>query len=82
MISEFLLDIVFSISSGALSLLPDITWSVDSTAFTYFLDIVRIVGYMLPAPTVVAIITLIFSFHVVRVVVAIIKSVWDLFPFV
>ena len=82
MITEFFLDIVFNISYGALSLLPDITWSLDSTALTYFIDIIRVVGYMLPGSTVIAILTLVFAFTMLRIVIAVIKTVWDLLPFV
>ncbi len=82
MISEFFLNIVFNLVTWMFELLPDITWSVDSSAFSYFLDIIRVVGYMLPAATVTAICTLIISFTVFRIVIAVIKSVWDLLPFV
>ena len=81
MISEFFLNIIFKFLSGMLNLLPDVTWSVDTTAFSYFLDIVRIVGYLVPAQTVYAIITLIVAFTVFRIIISLIKTIWDLLPF-
>ena len=81
MISEFLLNIVFGIASGALSLAPDITWNVDTSAFSYVRDIIAVVGYLLPMDTVVAIVSLIIGFTVFRFVIALIRTVWDLLPF-
>ena len=81
MISEFFLNIIFKFLSGLLNLLPDVSWSVDTTAFSYFLDIVRIVGYLVPAQTVYAIITLIVAFTVFRIIISLIKTIWDLLPF-
>lgn len=81
MIGEFFLNIVFNIVSGIFELLPDFSWSVDTTAFEYFMDVLRLVGYMFPWGTVVAICGLIFGLSVFRVAIAVIKSVWDLLPF-
>ena len=81
MISEFFLNIIFKFLSGMLNLLPDVSWSVDTTAFSYFLDIVRIVGYLVPAQTVYAIITLMVAFTVFRIIISLIKTIWDLLPF-
>lgn len=81
MIGEFFLDIVFGIVSGIFKLLPDFSWSVETTAFEYFTDVLRLAGYMFPWNTVVAICALIFGLSVFRVVIAVIKSVWDLLPF-
>ena len=80
MIGEFLLNIIFGIVSGFLSLLPPIDVSVDSSVFEYFLDIVRVASYMLPMGTVSAILSLIVALTIFRIVIAFIKAVWDLLP--
>ena len=82
MISEFFLNIVFGIVSGFFALLPDVTWSVDSSAFSYFMSILKVAGYVFPWGTVVAIASLIVGLSIFRVVIAFIKSIWDLLPFV
>lgn len=82
MIGEFLLNIVFSIVSGFLALLPPIDFSVDSSAFDYFLGIVRVASYMLPMGTVSTILALIVSLTIFRIVIAFIKTIWDLLPVV
>lgn len=81
MIGEFFLNIVFGIVSGIFELMPDFSWSVETTAFEYFMDILGLVGYMFPWNTVVAIVSLIFGLSIFRVVISVIKSIWDLLPF-
>ena len=81
MISEFFLNIIFGIVTGFFSLLPDFTWSVDTSAFDYMIDIFRVAGYVFPWGTVVAIVGLIIGLSIFRIVIAFIKSVWDLLPF-
>ena len=81
MITEFFLNIVFTLVSGMLELMPDITWSVDTSSFSFFLDIIRIVGYMFPIDTIVHIIGIIVDLTLVRIALAIPKSIWDLLPF-
>ena len=47
MISEFFINIIFGIVTGLMSLLPDIQWSVDTTAFQYFLDVIKVVDHVI-----------------------------------
>lgn len=81
MITEFFLDIVFRIVSGFFDLMPDITWSVETTSFQYFMDILKFAGYMFPWGTVVAISSIIIGISIFRIVIAAIKSLWDILPF-
>ena len=82
MISEFVLNIVFGIVSGLLSLLPDIQWSVDSAALTTFLGYVKVGSYLLPMGTVATITTLIIAIIGFRIVISLIKTIWELLPVV
>ena len=82
MISEFFLNIIFSIVSGMLNMLPDFTWSVESSAFEYLISFIRMVGYLLPWGTISAIIVLVISIHAIRFVIALVKVIWELLPLV
>ena len=82
MIGEFFLNIIFALVSGFLSLMPDFTWSVDTSAFEYFLTILKIAGYVFPWSTVIAIAGLIIGLSIFRIVIAFIKAIWDLLPLV
>lgn len=80
MISEFFINIIFSLVTGMLEILPDLEWSVDTSAFGYFLDTVRVASYMLPMGTVNAIVGLIVDLTIIRFVLAVPRAIWDLFP--
>lgn len=82
MVSEFFITIIFNLVSGMLSLLPDVTISVDSTAFDYFLGVIDVACYLLPMGTISAILGVIVTLAVFRVVISIIKTIWSLFPLV
>lgn len=82
MVSEFFLDVIFKFVSGFLDLLPEISWSVDTSAFSYFTDIISVVSYMLPMGTVNVIINLIIALTVFRIVISVLKSIWDILPIV
>lgn len=82
MISEFFLNIVFGLVSGMLSVLPEIEWSMETSAFQYFLDIIRIAGYMLPMETVSQIISLVVGLTITRILISIPKTLWELLPLV
>lgn len=82
MVSEFLINIIYNIVSGLLSLLPEISWSVESSAFDYFLGIIQVAGYMLPMNTVATIAALIVALTTFRIVISVVRTVWDLLPLV
>lgn len=63
-------------------LLPDITWSVDTEGFQYFLSIVKTAGYLLPMQTVAEIVGIVIGFTIFRILVALFKTVWDVLPIV
>lgn len=82
MISEFFINIIFGLVSGMLSAAPEIEWTVETSSFQYFLDIVKVAGYMLPMETVSRIVGLVCSLTLLRFVLAIPRAIWDLFPLV
>ena len=82
LIAEFLLNIVFSLVQWLLGFLPDISFNVESSAFDYFIGIIQVAAYMLPMNTIFAIIGIIVALTLFRIVIAIIKTVWDLLPLV
>lgn len=82
MVGQFLLDIVFGLISGFFNLLPDFSWNVETSAFSYFISIIEVAAYMLPLQTISTIIGLIFWITVFQIVVSFIKTIWDLLPLV
>lgn len=81
MITQFFMNIIFGLVSGMLELLPDVSWSVTTSTFQSFLDIVRVASYMFPFDTLFMIIGLIIDFTLIRIAISIPKTIWDLLPF-
>lgn len=82
MIGESLLNVVFGILNALFLVLPDISWNVNTGAMDVFLDIVSVVGYMLPMGTVIIIVNMIVALITFRLVISIIKTIWQLLPLV
>lgn len=82
MISEFLINIVFRIVEGALSILPAFDWNVKASFFQSFLDMLRLACYLLPMQTITAIITLIVFFMNFRLVISLLRTIWEILPLV
>lgn len=82
MISEFFLNIVFTLVEWLLSPLPEIDISLNYDATTYFFSIVRSVLYLLPVNTIISIISIIIALGLFRIFIAIVKTIWDLLPLV
>ena len=84
MIVEKLLDFFFAIASLLFDwFMPDrMDWTVNTSAWAYVSDILNMVAYMLPINTITAIIALIVDIAIVRILIAIIRTVWGFIPFV
>lgn len=61
--------------------LGSIEWDANLDAIEVFAVFIRIVAYFLPMDTVILILGLIVAFGVFRVVIRLIKTIWELLPF-
>lgn len=82
MISEFFIDCGFAVADGFFSLLPEMEWTVETSAWTYAGDILDMICYLLPLGTVTAIISLIVGVTVVRIAISFIRTIIGLIPFI
>lgn len=80
MVLETIINILFLPLKGLLLLLPDISWNVENNFLNSVLDIFQVVCYLLPMKTVVAILTIIIAINVFKIVISIIKTIWQLIP--
>lgn len=80
MIYEGLFGLLFAVLEWVFPLLPDVTWSVDSGALSYFVGLLKVVFYLLPMHTVGSIIGIIVSIMTFRIVVSLIRTVCDVLP--
>lgn len=82
MISEFFLNIIFQLLEWLLRMLPEISFSADWGTTSTFFGVVRCVLYMLPLNTISAIVGLLLAISGFSVIIAIVKTIWDLLPLV
>lgn len=81
MITEFFIDCGFGILDGLFSLLPEIEWNVNTTAFEYAGDILDMICYLLPIGSITAVITLILGIAFLRIAISFIRAVVGMIPF-
>lgn len=82
MITETILDVIFGFIDGIFSLLPVMEWSVDTSAWQYAKDFLDMICYLLPYDHICAIAIIIIDLTIIRIVIAFIKTIWDLLPLV
>ena len=82
MISEFFISCFFGLSAGFFERMPDITWTVDTSAWTYFGDFLSMVAYLLPFDTVKMVAILIIDITIARIVISALRTIMGLIPFV
>lgn len=83
MISEFIINIVFGILSGFLELLPDIQLDlIGSPLYGAFLDFVEMACYLFPMNTFFTIFGIVVALTIFRIIVSLVKTIWELLPLV
>lgn len=82
MITEKLIDILFGVTSGLFSILPDVSWDVNTSAIEYIRSAVEMICYLLPLAHIKAIIAVIISISIFRAFVAFFWVIRDLLPFI
>ena len=80
MITDFGLSILFYILEQVFSMIPDVTWTIDTGAFSYFLDTVQVVCYFFPMTTVGQIIGITLSLMGFRIVISLAKIIVEFIP--
>ena len=82
MITEFFISCFFGIADGFFAIMPDMTWDVNTSAWEYARDFLDMVSYLLPWDTVSAVVYLIFTITIFRIVISAIRTILGLIPFV
>jgi len=82
LIVESILNILFKFLEWIFALLPDWNWSVEASFFSAALDFIRLAGYLLPMGTITAIFIIVNVLIAWQVLVAILRTIWDVLPLV
>lgn len=84
MIWSYLLDAVYNVVVASLDSfgLGSVEWFTDTSALNAFFVFVRIVCYFFPMDTLLSIFGIIVAFSVFRIAIRLIKTIWELLPFI
>ncbi len=82
MITEFFLSGFFGIADFFLGLLPEIEWTVDTSAWEYARDALSMICWLLPMGHIKAVVSLIIALAVFRIIVSFVRFVLNLIPFI
>ena len=82
MLVEGILNILFKFLEWIFALLPDWSWNVEASFFSSALDFIRLAGYLLPMDTIITIFVITNVLIAWQIVVAILRTVWDVLPLV
>lgn len=82
MVIETFLDIVFSVVEYFLAMIPKTEIVIENLNMKPFLDIIGSVLYFFPMGTVKYILAAAFSLIVTRIVIALLKTIIEIIPFV
>lgn len=80
MITELILSGFFNISDFLLGLLPEMEWTVNTSAWEYVFDFMSMIAYLLPMKFIIPAIALIVSISVFRLTVALVKLILNFIP--
>ena len=80
MIAEGLLSVVFGIVNILLMPLNVINFVVNSSVFTPIVEFINMALYLIPFKQLMPIFAFFVSMMLFRIVVSIIKTIWDLLP--
>ncbi|MGN1155983.1 MAG: hypothetical protein ACI4TK_07385 [Agathobacter sp.] len=82
MITELLLSGLFGVADILLGFMPEIEWTVNTSAWQYAGDILSMICYLLPLGHITAAIAFIISLGLFRISIAFIRFVLSLIPFI
>ncbi len=80
MLTQSIFDFLFNFVMNLLDLLPDIDFSIPSGIITGVVEAFQVIFYVLPMGTVFGILSIVFALHSFRILICLIKTLWDLLP--
>lgn len=80
MITEGIINVLFLIAHGALSIIPLPEINAAGDIMTTFIQWIKVACYLLPMETIGLMIGVILIIYQLRYTVTIIRTIWDLLP--
>lgn len=80
MILEAIFDLIFWVLDFLMGFLPFFDISIDYTAFADFIGIIKSISYLFPMDTIGTLFSITVFVMTFRIIVSIVKSLWELLP--
>lgn len=82
MIVEFMLNIIWALVKPLLDLLPTVSLNISVDTLDVFIDAVQAACYLLPMTDIIIMIGIVVAITVFRIIVSLLKTIWDILPLV
>lgn len=82
MVTELILSGLFGVADILLGFMPEIEWTMNTSAWEYVGDILSMICYLLPMGHIKAAIAFIIALGVFRISIAFIRFILGMIPFV
>ncbi len=80
MITDAIISLVYDIFMFFLGSYEPLTFNIDTTVFGTFSDFLAFIFYILPMDGLMPMVTIFAGLMMFRIVVSVIKTIWDLLP--
>lgn len=80
MITDSVISLAYDIFMFFLSGYEPLTFNIDTTVFRTFTDFLAFIFYILPVSGLMPIVTIFMGIMMFRIVISVIKTIWDLLP--
>lgn len=80
MITDSVISLAYDIFMFFLGGYEPLTFNIDTTVFRTFTDFLAFIFYILPVGGLMPIVTIFMGIMMFRIVISVIKTIWDLLP--
>lgn len=80
MITDSVISLAYDIFMFFLGGYEPLTFNIDTTVFRTFTDFLAFIFYILPVSGLMPIVTIFMGIMMFRIVISVIKTIWDLLP--
>lgn len=80
MITDALINLIYNVFMFFLGGYEPLHFNLDTTIFRTFSDFFAFLFYILPIKELLPIVTIIVSIMIFRIIISVVKTIWDLLP--
>lgn len=80
MITDIIINLIYDIFMFFLGGFEPLTFNIDTTVFRTFSDFLAFIFYILPIDGLLPIVTIFTGLMLFRIIISVIKTIWDLLP--